>query len=74
MVRDHFRRFYPEVPRDEVFVVRSAIDPNRFPEIDRLKCREEFRQNWGIPSSSVVGLLAAMNYRLKGLEPLLHAR
>jgi UDP-glucose:(heptosyl)LPS alpha-1,3-glucosyltransferase len=73
MVRDHFRRFYPEVPRDEVFVVRSAIDPKRFPEIDRLKCREEFRKNWDIPSSSVVGLLAAMNYRLKGLDPLLHA-
>ncbi len=72
MVRDHFRQYY-NIPSEEIFVVRSAIDPGRFPENDRPKCRQSFRQEWNIPSSAVVGLFAAMNYRLKGLDPLLHS-
>jgi UDP-glucose:(heptosyl)LPS alpha-1,3-glucosyltransferase len=54
-------------------VVRSAIDPQRFPEQDRLKCRSQCREQYGIAPHEVVGLFAAMNYHLKGLEPLLHA-
>ena len=33
----------------------------------------EFRQEWGIAPGETAGLFVAMNYRLKGLEPLLHA-
>jgi len=72
MVREHFQRFL-EVPYDRLHVVRSAIDPERFPEHDRLKRRQEWRQRWGLQPSETIGLLAAMNYRLKGLDPLLHA-
>ncbi len=72
MVREHFQRFLG-VPADSVRVIRSAIDPNRFVEQDRPRRRVEWRQRWGIMSDETVGLLAAMNYRLKGLEPLLHA-
>ncbi|MCI0683298.1 MAG: glycosyltransferase family 4 protein [Gemmataceae bacterium] len=72
MVRDHFQRFL-EVPFDRLHVVRSAIDPNRFPEHDRLKRRQEWRERWGLAPAETVGLIAAMNYRLKGLEPLLRA-
>ena len=72
MVRDHFQRFL-EVPFDRLHVVRSAIDPNRFPEHDRLKRRQEWRERWELKPNETVGLLAAMNYRLKGLDPLLHA-
>jgi UDP-glucose:(heptosyl)LPS alpha-1,3-glucosyltransferase len=72
MVRDHFQRFL-EVPFDRLHVVRSAIDPNRFPEHDRFKRRQEWRQRWGLEPQETVALMAAMNYRLKGLEPLLRA-
>ncbi len=72
MVRGHFQRHY-NVPAEDLYVVRSAIDPNRFPEADRLRRRLEWRQHWVIAPDETVGLFAAMNYRLKGLDPLLHA-
>ncbi|MSQ94965.1 MAG: glycosyltransferase family 1 protein [Gemmataceae bacterium] len=72
MVRDHFLRHY-HVPPGQLHVVRSSIDPQRFPEQDRLKCRLECREKYGIAPNEVVGLFAAMNYHLKGLEPLLYA-
>ena len=72
MVRDHFLRHY-HIPPGQLHVVRSAIDPQRFPEQDRLKCRAQCREQYGIAPNEVVGLFAAMNYHLKGLEPLLHA-
>jgi UDP-glucose:(heptosyl)LPS alpha-1,3-glucosyltransferase len=72
MVREHFQK-YLQVPANLLHVVRSAIDPERFPEHDRLKRRQEFRARWNIEPFEVVGLLGAMNYRLKGLDPLLHA-
>jgi UDP-glucose:(heptosyl)LPS alpha-1,3-glucosyltransferase len=72
MVRDHFMRHYHMAP-GHLHVVRSAIDPHRFPEQDRWKCRLQRREQDGIGPHEVVGLFAAMNYQLKGLEPLLHA-
>src|SRR5439155_5219267 len=72
MVRDHFMRHYNIAP-GQLHVVRSSIDPQRFPEQDRLKCRSQCREQYGIAPNEVVGLFAAMNYHLKGLEPLLHA-
>jgi UDP-glucose:(heptosyl)LPS alpha-1,3-glucosyltransferase len=72
MVRRHFQQYYG-IPPEEVFVVRSAIDPQRFCENDRLRRRLEDRQRWCLDPEHVVGLFAAMNYRLKGLEPLLHS-
>src|SRR5262249_54634587 len=72
MVRDHFMRFY-HIPPGQLHVVRSSIDPLRFPEQDRLKCRLVYREKFGIGPHEVVGLFAAMNYHLKGLEPLLRS-
>jgi UDP-glucose:(heptosyl)LPS alpha-1,3-glucosyltransferase len=72
MVRDHFEHFLG-IPRRALRVVRSAIDPGRFREHDRPKRRVEGRQRWGLRPDETVALFAAMNYRLKGLEPLLHA-
>jgi UDP-glucose:(heptosyl)LPS alpha-1,3-glucosyltransferase len=72
MVAGHFQQYYrigPELLR----VIHSAIDPARFSHPDRLKLRQEFRQENGITKDEVVGLFVAMNYRLKGLEPLLRA-
>ncbi len=72
MVREHFLRHFHIAP-GQLHVVRSAIDLKRFPEQDRLKRRLHCREQYGIVPEEVVGLFAAMNYRLKGLEPLLHA-
>lgn len=72
MVRDHFRRYYG-ITEDRLRIVRSAIDPSRFPEQDRENRRREWRRNWAVRDEEVIGLFAAMNYRLKGLDPLLHS-
>ena len=70
MVRDHFQHYY-SVSSKDLHVVRSSIDPGRFPEHDRLKRRQEMRETWGLGPSETVALFAAMNYPLKGLDPLL---
>ncbi len=72
MVQGHFEKFYG-VTTDSVRVVRSAIDPGRFAADDRLKRRHEERNRWGITPDETVGLFVAMNYRLKGLAPLIRA-
>jgi UDP-glucose:(heptosyl)LPS alpha-1,3-glucosyltransferase len=72
MVQRHFEQFYG-VPPESLRVVRSAIDPLRFAADDRLKRRHDERQRWGVSPDDTVGLFVAMNYRLKGLAPLLNA-
>jgi UDP-glucose:(heptosyl)LPS alpha-1,3-glucosyltransferase len=72
MVREHFQHYYGIQPAD-LRVLYSAIDGSRFPEHDRPRRRLEWRRRWGIRANESVGLFAAMNYQLKGLEPLLHA-
>lgn len=72
MVRKHFEQYYG-VPPESVRVVRSAIDPQRFAPDDRLKRRHEERGRWAVFPEDTVGLFVAMNYRLKGLAPLLNA-
>ncbi len=52
---------------------RCAIDPDRFAADDRLKQRSQERDRWGVADDEPVGLFVAMNYRLKGLAPLLHS-
>ncbi|MBM3979416.1 MAG: glycosyltransferase family 4 protein [Planctomycetes bacterium] len=72
MVRKHFEQYYG-VPPEAVRVVRSAIDPMRFAAEDRLKRRHEERNRWMVFPEETVGLFVAINYRLKGLSPLLNA-
>jgi UDP-glucose:(heptosyl)LPS alpha-1,3-glucosyltransferase len=72
MVRGHFEQFYG-VPPEAVRVVYSAIDPLRFAADDRLKRRQAERDRWGVSPDETVGLFVAMNYRLKGLAPLIRA-
>jgi UDP-glucose:(heptosyl)LPS alpha-1,3-glucosyltransferase len=72
MVQRHFEEYYDITPAD-VHVLPSAIDPDRFAAEDRPKRRIAERERWGIAGDEAVGLFVAMNYRLKGLAPLLHA-
>jgi UDP-glucose:(heptosyl)LPS alpha-1,3-glucosyltransferase len=72
MVAGHFQQYYGIGP-ERLRVIHSAIDPARFSHSDRLKLRQKFREENGITGDEVVGLFVAMNYQLKGLEPLLRA-
>jgi UDP-glucose:(heptosyl)LPS alpha-1,3-glucosyltransferase len=72
MVQRHFEEFY-SISKESVRVVYSAIDAQRFAAEDRLKRRHEERQRWGASPDDTVGLFVAMNYRLKGLAPLVRA-
>jgi UDP-glucose:(heptosyl)LPS alpha-1,3-glucosyltransferase len=72
MVRQHAEQFYG-IPSERVRVIHNAIDPGRFVANDRPRVRAEERRRWGVGPGDVVGAFVAMNYRLKGLEPLLHA-
>ena len=72
MVRGHFEQFHGIAP-ESIRVVHSAIDPDRFAAEDRLRRRQEERDRWGVTPTENVGLFVAMNYRLKGLAPLLRA-
>jgi UDP-glucose:(heptosyl)LPS alpha-1,3-glucosyltransferase len=72
MVQRHFQHYYG-VASDEVRVIRSAVDPNRFREDNRPRRRLEWRQRWDLDPEDIVALFVAMNYRLKGLDPLLRA-
>jgi UDP-glucose:(heptosyl)LPS alpha-1,3-glucosyltransferase len=72
MVQGHFQR-YLGLPPSSVRVLRAAIDPERFAADDRPARRERERQAWGVKSDERVGLFVGMNYRLKGLAPLIRA-
>ena len=70
MVQGHFLQHYG-IPADRLRVVHSAIDPDRFIAANRAELRAKERAAWGIGDAEPVGLFVAMNYRLKGLDPLL---
>jgi UDP-glucose:(heptosyl)LPS alpha-1,3-glucosyltransferase len=72
LVRGHFQH-YCGIGPDEVQVIYSSIDPGRFADQDRPRRRLECRKRWGIGPEETVALFAAINYRLKGLGPLLRA-
>jgi len=72
MVQRHFAEFYGIGP-ERLRVVHSAIDPLRFVAEDREARRNAERAVWGVDESTPVGLFVAMNYRLKGLAPLIRS-
>jgi UDP-glucose:(heptosyl)LPS alpha-1,3-glucosyltransferase len=72
MVQRHFERYYG-IPASDIHVVHNAIHPERFHEPARPRFRIEWRQKYHLLPGETVALFVARNYRLKGLEPLLHA-
>jgi UDP-glucose:(heptosyl)LPS alpha-1,3-glucosyltransferase len=72
MVRHHFAE-HLKISPDGIKVIHSAIDPGRFPQHDRLRLRQEGREQWGLAPEDIVGLFVAKNYHLKGLSALLRA-
>jgi UDP-glucose:(heptosyl)LPS alpha-1,3-glucosyltransferase len=72
MVCRHFEEYY-HLDLANLRMVRIAIALDRFDERDRPRRRLEWRQQWDLAPEHTVALFAGMNYRLKGLEPLLRA-
>ena len=72
MVAEHLRQAYG-VEASRLHTLPIAALPQRFEPLDRPRRRYEARQRWGLVPGRPVGLFAAMNFRLKGLEPLLRA-
>lgn len=72
MVYRHFQQHY-QLSAADLRLVRLAPNPTRFSEVDRPRRRLEWREKWGITPEMTVALFAGLNYRLKGLEPLLHS-
>ena len=71
MVQDHFRRL--GLAPSDLRVVHGAIDPGRFADHDRAERRRRQRREWSLEPDAPVAAFMGMNYRLKGLEPLLRA-
>jgi UDP-glucose:(heptosyl)LPS alpha-1,3-glucosyltransferase len=72
MVRRHFEQFLG-MAAETIRVIPSAIDPLRFTAEDRFLNRQKERDRWGVAANEPVALFVAMNYRLKGLAPLIRA-
>jgi len=72
MVRDHARAYY-NVPNERLHVVYNGVDTARFSPENDGRFRAETRKRLGIADSEVALLFISNNFRLKGLEPLIHA-
>jgi UDP-glucose:(heptosyl)LPS alpha-1,3-glucosyltransferase len=64
---------YFNFPAERIAVVFNTVDLNRFHPALRERYRDAKRKELGIDEHAIVLLFAGNNYRLKGLEPLLHA-
>jgi UDP-glucose:(heptosyl)LPS alpha-1,3-glucosyltransferase len=72
MVKRHIEEFH-HVPRNQIYVVPNAIDPERLIVGQPGAVRCAFRNRLGLEPGDLVGLFAAHNFALKGLKPLLEA-
>jgi UDP-glucose:(heptosyl)LPS alpha-1,3-glucosyltransferase len=72
MVQRHCAEHYNIAP-EKVHVVHAAIHPHRFRCEERIFMRRDWRTRWKVSADMPVALFVAMNYRLKGLEPLMNA-
>jgi UDP-glucose:(heptosyl)LPS alpha-1,3-glucosyltransferase len=72
LCKDHAIQYY-RVDPSQITVIRNGVDFDRFNLGVRFAYREELRQQYDIAESDVAILFVAMNFRRKGLIPLLRA-
>jgi UDP-glucose:(heptosyl)LPS alpha-1,3-glucosyltransferase len=72
MVRQHLQAAYGVEP-SRLYTLPIAALPQRFDPLDRPRRRYDARRRWGLTPGRPAALFAAMNFRLKGLDPLLRA-
>lgn len=71
-VADDFRQFHG-VPAQRIRVVYNGVDTRRFSPEGRPRFRQLVRRRLGIADATVVALIVAHNFRLKGVPTLLRA-
>jgi UDP-glucose:(heptosyl)LPS alpha-1,3-glucosyltransferase len=64
---------FQQVPRNQIYVVPNAIDPERLAVSQPGAVRCALRNRLGLEPDDLVGLFAGHNFALKGLKPLLLA-
>jgi UDP-glucose:(heptosyl)LPS alpha-1,3-glucosyltransferase len=72
MVKEDIIRYYG-VPEGKIEVVFNCVDLDRFHPRNREMYRRAKRADMEIDENTILLFFAGNNYRLKGLEPLLHA-
>jgi UDP-glucose:(heptosyl)LPS alpha-1,3-glucosyltransferase len=70
MVADDFVRLH-RIPPEQIEIVYNGVDCRRFSPDHRARHREIIRRQHGVNEESLVLLLAAHNFRLKGVPELL---
>jgi len=71
-VAEDFRRFH-QVPAERIRVVYNGVDVERFSPEHRGRYRASLRRSLGIDDDTVLALIVAHNFRLKGVPTLLRA-
>ena len=71
MVAAHMRELY-HVPAERIRVVYNGVDVERFRPAPDAAARSALRRSLGVDQQTVF-LIVALNFRLKGLDPLLAA-
>jgi UDP-glucose:(heptosyl)LPS alpha-1,3-glucosyltransferase len=62
-----------QVSRDNMQVVPPGVDINKYLAFDRMKCRHDIRERFGLNISDIVVLFVGMNFEIKGLSQLMKA-
>ena len=71
-VADDFRQFHG-VPSQRIRIVYNGVDTQRFSPEGRARFRQLVRRRLGIADETVVALIVAHNFHLKGVPTLLRA-
>jgi len=71
-VAEDFRRFH-RVPEERIRVVYNGVDVERFSPEHRGRYRASLRRGLGIDDDTVLALIVAHNFRLKGVPTMLRA-
>jgi len=70
LTKEKFLQEYPTVDPNRVRVIHPGIDAQRFSGLDRIACRREIRERFGMGPQDSVILFASMNIDIRGLDRL----
>ena len=70
LTKEKFLQEYPTVDPNRVRVIHPGIDAHRFSGLDRIACRREIRERFGMGPRDRVVLFASMNVDIRGLDRL----
>ncbi|MEW6328447.1 MAG: glycosyltransferase family 4 protein [Thermodesulfobacteriota bacterium] len=71
IAKEKFLQEYQNINPDKVRVIHPGVDIQRFQGLDRQRCRQEIRRQFGIGLSDKVILFVSMNFDIKGLDKVM---